>query len=166
MNESYVEHMVARKPNPLAGAAKILAYALAVILFFLGFFGNYWLLLPAVILLLLGYFVIPQLNLEFEYLYLDKEITIDKIIDKQKRKHVMTVDLNKVEFLAPYTSHEFDSHKARKVMEKDVSGRIPGSRPYGMLYHDEKGDSIIIFEPNEEMLKAIRTVFPRKVIDL
>ncbi len=165
MKESYVEYMVARKPHPLALLIKVFVYALVAVFLFLGFWLSGWLLLVAIGLGIVAYIFLPELDLEFEYLYLDKEITIDKIIAKQRRKRVAVLDLNKMEFLAPYTSHELDSYKARKVSEKDYSSKNPDARPYGLLYHDRGGDVLYLIEPNEEMLRAIRTVFPRKVME-
>ncbi len=166
MNEAYVEHMVARKPNPLTKVLKIVVIALAVILCAIGFVTmNFLYLIPAVALGIVYYFFLPRLDLEFEYLYLDKEITIDKIFSKQSRKRAMVLDLNKMELIAPISSHEFDSYRARKVSVKDFSSKDPNEKPYGIAYHDPQGDMLVILEPNAEMLKAIRTAFPRKVID-
>lgn len=166
MNEAYVEHMVARRQNPLAKVLKVVAIALAVILCLIGFtIMNFWYLVPAVILGIVIYFFIPRLDVEFEYLYLDKEITIDKIFSKETRKRAMVVDLNKMEFMAPYNSHELDSYKSRKVPVKDFSSKEEGSKPYAIAYRDQSGDALILIEPNDEMLKLIRQVFPRKVLD-
>lgn len=166
MNEAYVEHMVARKQNPLAKVLKGAAIVLAVILCAFGFITmNFLYLIPAVILGIVVYFFIPRLDLEFEYLYLDKEITIDKIFSKENRKRAMVVDLNKMEFMALYTSHELDSYKSRKVPIKDFSSGEADAKPYAIVYHDASGDELILIEPNDEMLKLIRQVFPRKVMD-
>ena len=166
MNEAYVEHLVARKPNPLTKVLKIVVIALAVLFCAIGFMTlNWYWLIPALVLGLCAYFLLPRLDVEFEYLYLDKEITIDKIFSKQTRKRAMVLDLNKMELIAPVTSHEFDSYKARKVPIKDYSSKEPDKNPYGIAYHDPQGDMIVIIEPNAELLKAIKTAFPRKMID-
>ncbi len=166
MNESYVEYMVARKPNPLTKVLRIAVIALAVIFCAIGFlYINFYFLIPGVILGAIAFFLLPRLDVEFEYLYLDKEITIDKIFSKQTRKRAMVVDLNKMEILAPASSHEFDSYRNRKVAMKDFTSGEPDTKPYAIAYHDASGDMLILFEPNAEMLKAIKTVFPRKVLD-
>lgn len=166
MNEAYVEHMVARRQNPLAKVLKVACIALAVILCLIGLMDAelWYCLIPAVILGIVVYFFIPRLDLEFEYLYLDKEITIDKIFAKETRKRAMVIDLNKMEFMAPYTSHELDSYKSRNIPVKDFSSKEQDSKPYAIVYHDGSGDEMILIEPNEEMLKLIRQVFPRKVL--
>ena len=80
MNEAYVEHLVARKPNPLTKVLKIVVIALAGLFCAIGFMTlNWYWLVPALVLGIIAYFLLPRLDVEFEYLYLDKEITIDKI---------------------------------------------------------------------------------------
>lgn len=166
MNEAYVEYMVARKQNPLTKVLRIVVIALAVLLCAAGLYlMNFIFLIPAVLLGIVAYFFLPRLDVEFEYLYLDKEITIDKIFSKQSRKRAMVLDLNKMEMMAPVSSHVFDPYRSRKVSEKDYSSGLPDAKRYGIVYHEGSDDKIIIIEPNAEMLKAIRTVFPRKVSD-
>ena len=60
-------------------------------------------------------------EVEFEYLYIGREITIDKIMGKSTRKRVGTYDISSMEIFAPYISHRLDAYKSRKVEEKDYS---------------------------------------------
>ena len=39
-------------------------------------------------------------DIEYEYLYLDKEITIDKIMAKTRRKRVLSISVDKIEILS------------------------------------------------------------------
>ncbi len=165
MNESYVECMVARKQNPFAAVIKILVYALAGAFCVMGVIGYTVMFVPGLIFIAAGYFLLPGMDLEFEYLYLDKELTIDKVLAKQKRKKVLSIDLNKMEVVAPLRSHELDSYKSRKVPMLDCSSKKEDTRPYVIVYHDNNKEEMVCFEPNAEMLRAIKTVFPRKVIE-
>ncbi|HOO29139.1 MAG TPA: DUF6106 family protein, partial [Lachnospiraceae bacterium] len=157
--------MVARKQNPFAMLIKVIVYAFAGFFCVLGIIGFTYMFIPGLALIAAGYFLLPNLDLEFEYLYLDKEITIDKVMAKQKRKRVMVLDLNKMEIMAPVTSHELDSYKARKVPMKDYGSKMPDSKLYAIVYHDQNKEELVCIEPNTEMLRAIKTVFPRKVIE-
>ncbi len=166
MNDTYVEVMVNRKTSPLLGVARIVLYALVIVCFLLGIVGSGVFLVGAVAFALVAYFVLPNFDLEYEYLYVDKEISIDKIMSKEKRKHVMNVDLNKMEIIAPLTSHELDSYKARGVKIYDFSSKEEGNKVYAIVYENgQEGTVMVNIEPNEEMLRAIKNVFPRKVLD-
>ena len=100
MNETYVEWLVKRKTPAYMTLLKILTIMLTVCFVLLGFF-----LLPAMIIaVLLGvaaYFVYLNSDVEYEYLYVDKELTVDKVMAKSRRKRVATYDLGKIEILAP-----------------------------------------------------------------
>lgn len=163
MNDSYVECLVKRKPNPLNILIKGVIYAATVTCAILALSGLVVMFVPVIGLGLLIYFWMPNLDLEFEYLYLDKEISIDKVMNKQKRKRVVTLDLNKMEFIAPETSHELDSYKSRNLKIKDFSSKDPEVKKQILVYNGTSGTELYCIEPNGELLKCIKTVFPRKI---
>ena len=166
MNDTYVEVMVARKKNPFLGAARIILYALALICFLLSLKSGLFLVGTAVFAAL-AFFYLPTLDIEYEYLYIDKEISIDKIMSKEKRKHVYTVDLNKMDVMAPVNSHELDSHKARGAKVHDYTSGNEDAKVYSIVYAaGNEGTVLVNIEPNEEMLRAIKNVFPRKVLEV
>lgn len=166
MNDTYVEVMVDRKTSPFLGVAKIALYALSVVCFLLAFIGSGVFLVGAIAFAIIAYFVIPMFDLEYEYLYMDREISIDKIMSKEKRKHVYNVDLNKMEFMAPVTSHELDSYRTRNLKVYDYSSRKEDAKVYSIVYEaGAEGTVLVNIEPNGEMIRAIKNVFPRKVMD-
>ena len=166
MNDTYVEVMVDRKTSPLLGVARIVLYALAIICFMLGLIGSGLFFVGAIAFALVAYFVLPNFDLEYEYLYIDKEISIDKIMSKEKRKHVMTVDLNNMEIIAPINSHELDQYKARGLKTYDFTSNTEDAKVYSVVCtNGNEGTVMVNVEPNEEMLHAIKNVFPRKVLD-
>lgn len=164
MNDTYVEVMVKKKDSPLLGIGRILVWGIAIACLLVGLISKLF-LIPAVILGVVAYFVFPMLDIEYEYLYLDKEISIDKVMSKERRKHVCTLDLSKMEVMAPDNSHELDSYKARNLSVKDYSSRTEDAKPYMVVYNGDAGLELIKIEPNAAMLKAIKTVFPRKVVE-
>ena len=165
MNESYVECMVARRKSPAMELLKYIIYILTGVSA-VGFIGGYQIfLVPLVIFGLLSFLVVPGFELEYEYLYLDKELTIDKIMSKQKRKKVRDIDLSRMEYICPINSHQLDPYKSRNLKVSDYSSREENARVWVIIYKDQNGDELIGIEPNEELLKAIKTVYPRKVLE-
>ncbi len=163
MNETYVEVLVKKKTSVFMSFLKILTIMLAGCFILLG-----TLLWPALIIgVVMGvaaYFIYLNADLEYEYLYVDKELTVDKIMAKSKRKRIATFDMTKMEILAPINSHQLDSYKNRKDKVMDFSsGEIkqPDTR-YAFFYD---GRTQVIIEPNEELYKAIRMIAPRKVFN-
>ncbi|MGL5259469.1 MAG: DUF6106 family protein [Lachnospiraceae bacterium] len=162
MNETYVEVLVKRKSTVAMVMLKYFLIVLTALFAFFGFVGVTIALVLAVVSLVLAYLVGLMSDLEFEYTYIDKELQVDKIMGKSKRKRVATLDLNKLEVLAPITSHKLDEFKNRKYKELDFSSneiKQPDIRY--VLYMN--GESRIVFEPSEEMVKAIYNIAPRKV---
>lgn len=84
--ETYVECMVKKKANGLMSALKVLLIGIAVITGLLGFMGLIVFLIIAVVAGVGAYFVSLNANLEYEYLYVDKQLTVDKIMARTRRK--------------------------------------------------------------------------------
>ncbi len=161
MNETYVEWLVKRKTPAYMKLLRILSIMLAVCFVLLGL-----LFVPAMIIgIILGivaYFVYQNSDLEYEYLYVDKELTVDKVLAKSRRKRVAVFDIGKMEILAPVRSWHLDNYKNRTDKTVDYSsGEEKQPDPRYVFYYD--GRQKVIIEPNEEMIKAITMAAPRKV---
>lgn len=163
MNETYVECMIKRKTPAYMTFLKMLLIILTVIL---GLFAmvifSLVLFVVAIALGVAAYFVSMNSDLEYEYLYVDKELTVDKVMAKSKRKKVASFDIGKLEIMAPVKSYHFDNYKNRQGKAVDYSSgeEQQPDRRY-VFYYD--GQQKVIFEPNAEMVKAIQFAAPRKV---
>lgn len=162
MSDTYVECLVGRKPSIILTICQWILTIVAGLGILYGLVASPIIFIVGVVFGVGAFFVKRNANLEFEYLYLDKEITIDKIMDKSKRKRVAKYDVEGIEIIAPVNSHELDGYNNRQVKVKDYSTGIvdvPDTR-YAMFY---KGEEKVIFNPSGELLNAIKTVAPRKV---
>lgn len=162
MSDSYVECLVKAKASGTAKFFKVLLIALTVIFavstLLFGMLG----FLVAVILGIGAYFVNLYSDLEYEYLYLDKEISVDKVMAKSKRKRVATYSVDRMEILAPVRSYHLDGFRNRKVKKRDYSIGVelqPDLR-YAMYY---EGGEVILLSPSPEFVSAVKNVAPRKV---
>ena len=110
------------------------------------------------------YFVNLKANVEDEYLYLDKELTIDKIMAQTKRKRVAVYSLDSMEIFAPIKSYHLDNYKNRQVTVKDYSigEELKPDRRYVFYY---EGGQKVILSPSEEMVKAMKMKAPRKIFN-
>lgn len=162
MSETYVECLVKHKNSMAALLLKWALIAITVVFGLLGLLGAWVPLLIAIVTGVCAYIVSMRSDLEYEYLYLDKEITIDKIMRQTKRKKVEVLEIDRMEIIAPFHSHQLDSYRNRQLKTVDYSigeEKKPDLR-YVMYYNGERR---IILSPSPELLKAIRTVAPRKV---
>ena len=163
MSDAYVECLVKAKTSVAATFFKILLIAIAVISFLIMFFTMISLAFIPMLLAGVGaYFLNLYTDLEYEYLYLDKELTVDKVMAKSRRKRIATYSLDRIEILAPIKSYRLDNYKNRDVKVKDYSigeERQPDLR-YAMFY---EGGEKVILSPSPEMIKIMKNVAPRKV---
>lgn len=161
MNETYVEWLIKKKTPAYMTLLRILTIMLTVCFVLLGFI--LWpALIIGVVIGIAAYFIYMNSDLEYEYLYVDKELTIDKVMAKSKRKRAATFDMGKMEILAPIKSYHLDNYKNRTDKVVDYSSgeeKQPDTR-YVFFYD---GKQKVIFEPNPEMVKAIQMSSPRKV---
>ena len=160
MSDTYVECLVARKPSVLLSFLKIFLIMLTVVFVLFGLFSVPRLLI-AIVTGIGAYFATMNADIEYEYLYLDREISVDKVMAKRKRKKAGTFSTDQMEILAPLGSHRLDSYRNRNAKTLDYSSGIAAQpdRRYMMVC----GGTNVILEPNAEMLKAIQSVAPRKV---
>lgn len=163
MNETYVEWMVKKKTPVYMSFLKMLLIILTVIIGLLAMVAfNVVMFVVAVVLGVAAYFVSLNSDLEYEYLYVDKELTVDKVMAKSRRKKVATFDMGKLEIMAPVKSYHLDNYKNRQDKAVDYSSgeEQKPDRRYVFFYD---GKQKVIFEPNAEMVKAIQFAAPRKV---
>lgn len=163
MSEAYVECLVKAKGSMFL---KFLQIGLIVITVLVGFVGISFMLWPALLIAVAtgvgAYFAYINADIEYEYLYLDKEITIDKVMAKSNRKRIGVFTLDRMEVLAPVKSYHLDNYKNRNVKVLDYSIGVeeqPDLR-YALYY---EGGVKLILSPSEEMVKVLKNIAPRKV---
>lgn len=165
MSDTYVECLVKAKTSMLGKFCKmilIMLSALCVMAMFVIPPIMFFLLIGAIATGAGAYFVNLFTDLEYEYLYLDKELVVDKVMAKSKRKRVATYQLDRMEILAPVRSYHLDNFKNRNVKIKDFSigEELQPDRRYAMYY---EGGEKILLSPSEELIKAMKNSAPRKV---
>ncbi|MCH5261283.1 MAG: hypothetical protein J1F42_00055 [Lachnospiraceae bacterium] len=163
MGDTYVECLVARKPSMMMTFLKFFLIMMAVVMLLFGLGTGY--IVPLILGIVAGvgaYFATMNASIEYEYLYVDKEVSIDKVLAKSRRKKAGTYSVEQMEIFAPLNSHRLDSYKNRDAKTVDYSSGIAAQpeRRYMMVCN---GGTRVILEPNEALIKAIQTVAPRKV---
>lgn len=162
MSESYVECLVRHKTSPVKVFLKFFFPVLAVLFFLLSVATGLLGLIMAAVCGVLSYFMTLEASIEYEYLYVDKEISIDKIRGQRKRKNVEKFDTGKIEILAPVKSWHLDEYRGRNLKEKDYSigyEAQPDERYVLICNKDEK----LLLSPSPAFVAAVKSVAPRKV---
>ena len=163
MNDnSYVEVLVARKASVPMLILKYLLIILSAFSFLLAL-GNIYLIIALVVFGVGAYFATLNSSVEYEYQYCEKEITVDKILNKSKRKNVAVFETDKIEAFAPSKSYHLDEYRNnRNYRTLDFSTGVEKQpdATYTMFYD---GREKVVFEPSTELIDAVKNVAPRKV---
>ena len=162
MSDTYVECLVKAKAPMWGRFLKILLILLTAV------FAVAMLLMPYAILLAVAagvgaYFSGYLTDVEYEYLYLDKELVVDKVMAKSKRKRIATYTVDRIEILAPIKSYHLDNYRNRnvnKTKDYSIGEELQPDRRFVMYY---EGGEKIILSPSEELIKVMKNVAPRKI---
>lgn len=164
MNELYYEHLIKKIPS---AKDKLIKYGLIVLtaLFLLAGLLIYPVFLIAGLVMIgVCYFVLPMTDLEYEYIYVDGDIDIDAVMGKSKRKRKKSFSVKDMELMAPVNSHRMDYYNNNAKMQVcDFSSNNPENRCFAVVVHTDAGAQKILFEPNEEIIDAMRMRAPGKV---
>lgn len=106
-----------------------------------------------------GFYLIQNLNLEYEYIFTNGDLDVDKVIAARSRKHLITVKVNDATDIGEY--REGDSSDRTTVMASAKNSELTDW--YLDFKHHEYGDTRLIFTPNEDMLRVIKTHLPRTI---
>lgn len=162
MSESYVECLVKHKTPTVKVFLRILFTVLTVLFALLIFMAGLLAFIMAVVCGILSYFMMLECSVEYEYLYVDREISIDKISGQKKRKTIEKLNTEKMEILAPVNSWHLDEYKNRELKQKDYSigyEAQPDQR-YVLIYNNE---ARVLLSPNSAFVAAVKSIAPRKV---
>lgn len=163
MSEAYVECLVTGKGSIIYKLLRYFFYALCALAFLSMAFGTGFLgVVFGFAFAAAGYYVGMLGEVEYEYLYMDKELSVDRILAQSSRKRIATYAMEQVEIMAPIKSYRLDNYKNRQVKVKDFSIGYEDQpdRRYAFFY--EGGEKILI-SPSEEMIKIMKNANPRKV---
>lgn len=162
MNDAFIERMVKKKRD-----SKDLAIALLCVLaiFVLGFASL--LFIPNFAIFIVAglcfgaYKLITMRNLEFEYSLTNGFIAIDKIINRASRKRLTAFECKDIESMGDY-----EKNKAR-LQNMQVQTRIFASKDsvgtdawYILVNTNKTGKTLIVFNPDDDMLDAIKRFMP------
>ncbi len=163
--EGYVECLVSARPNMPAKIGKVVLWIVTAALGVMAILtGTYGLFLLALVFGVGAYFVGKFTDIEYEYLYLDREITVDRVYNRESRKRVGVYSLDRVEIFAPIHSYHLDNFGKRqgKTVDYSIGYEDKPDRRYIMYY---EGGGIFLFSPSEEFVKEMKRQNPRKVYD-
>lgn len=162
MLDIFTESIVRRKPMPggkiLEGTCKWICLASIGLLLGLSIIF----VIPAVVFGIVWFLVHQNADVEYEYAHTNGEFDIDKVIANASRKKVVSVDLSRVDIVAPLDSPELERFMGLK--KANYSARDPENPPYGMVCVVKGERKLLLLQLDEKMLESLRKWMPSKVV--
>ena len=162
MEEIFVERRVKRKVDIKGMLLRVLAVVLTVLslctILFLGMLG----VTLTILFAYLTYLVWAYTSVEYEYSFLNTELTIEKIMGQRKRKHVADYEMKEAEVVAPLTSDQVVRASTGAIV-KDYSSGFKSDRLYAMIVNNADGKVKVVFEPSEKVIDAMYHMRPNIV---
>lgn len=166
MNDIFCEAIV-KKKRSTQDVMKIIGLIVITIVVILMFpFLPYVGFLLAAGMIVLDYFCIRRLNVEYEYALTMTDLDVAKIMAKEKRKHLITIDLKQAIVIAPESHAKATAAEKENQVSKELdytSGNI-GRKVYVILVKQDNQNVKLRFEPSENMLHGIRKQLPSKTV--
>lgn len=162
-NDIYAEWLVKRKKPGYA----VLIYIGIVVAVLIGLLASIMNAFGFIVLLLAiggAYFLTMRLNVEYEYVFVTNELSIDRIFSQKSRKRVQNLEMQKVEKVVSTKSHEYDfARNNPKLKIVDYSSGKQDTDTYAIVYSGNEGQVVYLIEPNDRVLKCMKHVAPSKV---
>lgn len=161
MNDTYIELLVKKPDSKTATLLHKLMIGVGAVLFLAGLF-TYLVFMLLGLVLLIGS-IIPMLftDIEYEYLLLGKEFTVDRIRKKENRKTVADYDLGTMVVMAPKGSEQLNRYEQLKVV--DYSSDSEEGNPYEIVVDGKAGKVRVLVDTTQELVDTIRRMSPRNV---
>ncbi len=171
--DNYSEQIVEKKIEPKK-LMFIVCYLIFTVFFILltfylsGFFD--WLIPVALLILAFGcygaWYLIANRNIEYEYICVQGEMTVDKIIGKRKRKKMLKFDVKSIDDMGKWLEVA-DSFDKKKFKDNIYHASIHESSEltYYVVLHDmvSKKHCLLLFSPNEKTLETMKPFLKREL---
>ena len=160
MNDICTEQLIKRKKSKgqwflegmVLAATLLSVYGVVHCLFFI---------VLTVILLVMDIYLYLEFDAEYEYLFVNGELDVDKIIHKSRRRRICTIKLEEIEVLAPFGTGEL--RQSQRAKKSDYSSGRRNDQTYVLVVSRAGELRKIIFEPNQTIVDGYAGMIPGKV---
>ena len=158
MSDYYTEQLVKKQAGMKDIVIKAALVAVTIVSVLIVFLFPFGIILP-VLAVILDVLMFRRLNVEYEYLFVNGDLDIDKIMNKAKRKRMFSANVNDLEILAPA-----DSIEVQKAKTYNYSSGSGQAALYALVVSERGEQKKIIFEPNDTIVEGFYMMAPRKVV--
>lgn len=164
----FMEKIVKRRKtavdSAVIGATVVLGLLLIAIVGSLGFLQSF---LPIILVGIgyLGYFLIRNRNVEYEYIVTNGDLDIDMIVAQRKRKRVFSASCKDFEIVAKMTSGQFNQSYQNIKKRVNAVTSMDSNEVYFIAMVKDNEKMLVFFEPHPKMIESFKKYIPRKVFE-
>lgn len=163
MQDHFAECLVKREAPRNAALLKIAVVfglaATAASIFLLGLIG--FILFLAMCLAAMK--VRDMLNVEYEYLFVERQFSVDQIFNKSKRKKAAEYALEEIQLIAPEKAASLRDYDRQVKKVSDFSSGGAAAQKYVLIVQQNGAVEKVVFEPDEAMKKCLKSAAPSRV---
>lgn len=170
-NDIFVERMIKRKIQGLDVLIIIGILLAALLISVLGIIiGTFIMFNPMISLLILAacvfgaYKLIGTRLLEYEYSITNGFVAVDKIMNRAKRKRMTAFESDTCEDIGLY--REAEARLKQRAFDNRIFATEFGDHRdawYMIVQSSKTGKTLLVFNPNEEFLDAVKRFIPRQL---
>ncbi len=175
MGENYIEQLVKQNMTGKSILKIVGLVAMVLVSFIVSMLFPFLMILPVVAIFVAFYFGKRFSCVEFEYIYYNGDMDIDRILGKETRKRFISISAKDMEIIAPSGSSALRPYENLKVYDCSTNSGthtyeivtkkiVTGSKKKSNATEGDAPLVRIIFEPNKEILDGMRMFAPRKVL--
>ena len=167
--DNFKEQLVEKIPTRADKTTKVMimvfGFLMGIIIMVLSFFY-----IPALMLISLclgggivygAFWLSQKYDVEYEYIFTNGEIDIDKIEGRRNRKRLVTLDVKKAtDFGVADDSYAVPDENTLVLATSGEDGTV---EYYVEANHKSLGKTTLIFTPDEEMLQLVKDALPVKI---
>ncbi len=160
--DSYNEYIVKKKKDIkdylIWAAACIGAFLCCFIVLSIEIISTYIVILFWLVvgIIYAAYRVITSRNIEYEYAVTNGELDIDRITNKKRRKHILTIDTKAFEVFEPVSEDFINRIKQiNPGLTIHAESDINSPKTYGAVFNKNGIKTCLYFQPSERILEAI-----------
>ena len=164
MEEFFSEALIKKKTTPVNRFLMILPFCIGILGILGGLFIHPLLMMVGLAFIVLGVFLKPRQDIEYEYSYVNGTLDVDCIYGRQSRKSLASYDLCQMEAMAPaYSAQSGSPHGGLKTIDYTSGEEADRDKVYAVIL-PYGGERIrLLFQPTESMKRDIRMRMPSKV---
>ncbi len=168
----FIEEMVERKRTATHILAVLGLFAACMLLGYIGFFilmpmfpvASSLIFMVVAFAFYLAYKLAVSMNVEYEYSMVNSEIDVDKIMNRNNRKRVATLNIRKTDdFGKAAGNRDYTKYVTDAAIKKIYACRERNAEDcYFAVYEQGGVRTMLVFSPSEKIVELIEKMRPKK----